>query len=336
MRRFASLASECATDMPQNNLDNCRMKNTVAGIPRINDVGVGKRLLLAALAMGAVAGPLAFGLMQEVSHSDQVLHAKGPLPSFEVASIKPDHSGSGIANLGFPGHSVPKDRFIATNFAIKDLICWAFAGNSFPLPGDEVSGGPSWINSEHYDIDAKLDDSEVAALAKLSAPDGLVQVRLMVQSLLADRFDLVVKNETVMRPVYALVIAKGGPKLQETAPWSTGSKSQAFSAVHGEITTHGMPISRLVWALSRVGVGRPVLDQTGLKGNYSFDLKWTPDLNLPGMMPGPSPSAESAPPDTSGPSIFTAIREQLGLELKATKGPVEALVIAHIEKPLEN
>jgi bla regulator protein blaR1 len=83
-------------------------------------------------------------------------------------------------------------------------------------------------------------------------------------------------------------------------------------------------------------LGRPVLDQTGLKGNYNFDLKWTPDVNSPGAMPGPSPAAETAPPDASGPSIFTALQEQLGLKLESTRGLEEAITIVHIEKPSLN
>lgn len=300
------------------------------------DSGLGKRPRLAVLTWCIVVGLIVFGLIQMPPLAGQTIQITGPLPSFEVASIKPDHSGSGTAMLGFAGHSAPKDRFIATNYTIKDLICWAFAKSSFPLRGDEVSGGPSWIKSEHYDIDAKLDDSEVAALAKLSTPDADVQVKLMAQSLLANRFGLVVKNETVMRRVYVLVIAKGGPKLQETVPWSAASKSQAFSAVHGEITAHGMPINRLVWALSRVGADRPILDQTGLMDYYTFDLTWTPDVSPTGAMAGPSPSGEPAQADTSGPSLFTAIKEQLGLELKAAKVPANALVIVQIEKPAEN
>ena len=308
---------------------------------RFTDVSIGKKLLLSLLAVGAVAGPVAFGLMQQASSAGQILHATGPLPSFEVASIKPNHSGSGPTMVGAVGHAAPKDRFIATNITIKALICWAFGGTSVPLPSNEVSGGPSWINSERYDIDAKLEDSQAAKLAKLSPNDQIVQVRLMLQSLLADRFKLVAKDTTVTRPIYALVIARDGSKLKETVP---GSKSPIevqghpvqFSADRGEVSGHGIPMSVLVRFLSQEELGRPVVDETGLKGNYDLELKWNPDLDAPGMMPGPSPAAGSAPPDTSGPSIFTAIQDQLGLKLKATEGRVEDLMIVDIAKPSEN
>ena len=287
--------------------------------------------MLVVLPVCAVVGPVLFGLMQTVSLFGQVLHAEGPLPAFEVASIRVNHSGDGPSMIVAAGHAAPKDRFMATNITIKALICWAFGGTSVPLPNNEVSGGPSWINSERYDIDAKLDDSQAAALARLSSIDQIVQLRLMVQSLLADRFKLVADDTTVTRPIFTLVIAKSGSKLQETAP---GTESE-FSGGRGELKGHGIPMSLLVRFLSQ-RLGRPVVDKTRLKGSYELELKWTPNLDSGEMMQGPSSGAESAPPDSSGPSIFAAIQEQLGLKLNATNGPAEALKIVRIEKPSDN
>jgi bla regulator protein blaR1 len=309
-------------------------------VSRFTNVGIGKRLLLAALALGVVAGPVAFGFIQEAPSTGQILHAAGPVPSFEVAAIKPNHSGSGPTMVGAVGHAAPNDRFIATNITIKALICWAFGGNSVPLPSNEVTGGPSWLNSDRYDIDAKLEDSQAAKMAKSPTNDQIVQVRLMVQKLLADRFKLVAKDTMVTRPVYALVIAKGGSKMQEVVPGSkspvkAGGHPLQFSGDRGEVSGHGVPMSFLVRFLSQEGLDRPVVDETGLKGEYDFTLKWNPDLS-PGVTQGPSGAAAGAPPDTSGPLIFTAIQEQLGLKLKATEGSVEDLVIANIEKPSEN
>jgi bla regulator protein blaR1 len=304
-------------------------------------MSLGKKLVLAVLTIGAVAGPVAFGLIEKVPLTGQILQATGPVPSFEVASIRPDHSGALQAGIESAGLGAPNDRFIATNITIKCLLCWVFSENSLLLPSDRVSGGPSWIDSERYDIDAKLADSQVAALDKLSPLDRVVQTKLMVQSLLADRFGLVVKNATETRPVYALVIAKGGHKLHEPVPGSASpseivDRPAKNMALRGEIRAHSMSISTLAHWLSGEGLGRPVLDQTGLKGEYEFDLKWTPDLNSPGTMPEPSSSAETAPSDTSGPSIFTAVQEQLGLKLEPSTGPEGAITIVHIEKPSPN
>ena len=133
--------------------------------PSFTDLKLGKRLLLTALALGVVAGPVAFGLMQEPSHADRILQITGPLPSFEVASIKPSHPGSGFTTIGALGNHAPKDRFIATNITMKMMIAWAFAGNSIPMPADQVSGGPGWTGADRFDIDAKVEDSQAAALA---------------------------------------------------------------------------------------------------------------------------------------------------------------------------
>ena len=326
------------------------------------DLGIGKRLMLAAIAMGVVAGPVAFGFMQEASPTSQILHATGPLPSFEVATIKPNHSDSGFARFGAAGHGAPLDRFIATNVSVKKLMGWAFAGNSLPLPDYEVSGGPNWIDSDRYDIEAKLKDSQVAELQKLSDTDRILQVRRMVQALLADRFKLVVNDTTETHPVYALVIARGGlrmKEMRESTPCSTpppgyapppppppGASTVApqgpatqpqpqIAGRPGDLAACNLPVKGLVRVL-QLSLDRPVVDQTGLTGNYSFNLKWTPGFDQPGPMPGPSPIAETPPPDASGLSIFTAIEEQLGLRLVSTKGSVEALEIVHIEKPSEN
>ena len=287
--------------------------------------------MLAVLPVSAVFILALLGLMQTAPLFGQVLHTEGPLPAFEVASIRTDHSGPGPSMILAAGHGAPKDRFIATNITIKALICWAFGGTSVPLPNNEVSGGPSWINSERYDIDAKLDDSQAVALDRLSSIDQIVQLRLTVQSLLADRFKLVADDTTVTRPIFTLVIAKSGSKLLEAAP---GTESE-FSGGRGELKGHGIPMSLLVRFLSQ-RLGRPVVDKTGLRGNYELELKWTPNLDSGEMMQGPSSGTESAPPDSSGPSIFAAIQEQLGLKLNATNGPAEALKIVRIEKPSEN
>ncbi len=363
-RFCAELPLPCVSGITGADLSK-RIRSIMAS--RFTDLGIGKRLMLAALALGVVAGPVAFGLMQEAPPTGQILHATGPLPSFEVASIKPNHSGSGFATFGVPGMLAPKDRFIATNITIKGLILWAWApGTTRPLPDDQVVGGPSWINSDRYDIDAKLEDSQIAALEKLAPWDRSVQVKLMVQSLLASRFKLALNDgATAPRPVYALVVARGGPKLQETLPGSDpppstfpappppppppppGTSPTAPQAPAtqpraliqfrpGEMKAFAIPMSDLAREMQGE-LGRPVLDQTGLKGYYNFDLKWTPDVNSPGAMPGSTPpGAETLPPDASGPSIFTAIQEQLGLKLESTKSTEEAIAIVHIEKPSEN
>jgi len=259
--------------------------------------------------------------------------------SFEVASIKPNHSVDMNIMIMFQ-----QGRFTATGIPVKQLITMAYNVKDF-----QVTGGPRWIDSEKYDIEAKEPESEVDEIEKLPLDQRAQLKRSMLQSLLADRFKLKLNHETKQLPVYALVVAKNGPKLHEAIPGDTypngikgpDGKGQAgmMSMGPGELTGQGLPMASLAHLLSQP-LGRDVVDQTGLKGSYDFTLKWAPDQTPAAMAMGPDAGktgADTAPsPESSGPSIFSAIQEQLGLKLESTKGPVEILVVEHVERPTEN
>lgn len=271
-----------------------------------------------------------------------------PSPSFEVASVKPNRSGD--MNMGI---RLQPGRFVANGVPVRMLISLAYDVKDF-----QVTGGPAWIGSDRFDIDAKEEDSFSAGLEKLPPDDRRRQIDLCVQALLADRFKLKLNRESKELPVYALVVAKGGPKLQEAKPGDTypngfkGPDGKAHPGMMrigpGGLTAQAVPIQFLVHTLSQQ-LGREVVDKTGLKGNYDLSLTWATDQNErgvamgpgpgPGVGPGPgAPAGENAPPapDPSGPSIFTAVQEQLGLKLEPAKGPVEILVINQIERPSED
>jgi uncharacterized protein (TIGR03435 family) len=186
----------------------------------------------------------------------------------------------------------------------------------YGVEDDQIAGAPSWVNSEKYDIDAKVNEADVAKLQKLN----IDQRKLMLQPLLADRFELKFHRGTKDLPLYALVIAKNGPKLQESNPDDpNGLKgTQVRLMGRGHIKAQGISMAVFIHEMSRQ-LDRTVVDKTGLTGNYDFTLQWTPDEGEP-----------------SGPSIFAAIQEQLGLKLESQKDGVEMLFIDHIEKPLEN
>ena len=292
--------------------------------------------------LAAIAGPVVFGLSNVPRISAQSPPtAAAPLPSFEVASIKPNRSGDLNRRIMFlPG------RLSATGITAKFLISMAYGVKEF-----QVSGGPGWIDSQRYDLDAKEEESQPEAEHKLPFEKVREHNQLMMQSLLADRFKLKVSHQTKELPVYALVVAKNGPKLQEAKPGNTypngikGPDGVAHAGMFmmraggGEMTGQGVPLANLVMMLSQ-NLGRTVLDQTGLKGNYDIHLKWTPDESEAAMFSGPAgpkPLGDNpAPQDSSGPSIFTALQEQLGLKLDSTKGPVEIIAIDHVEQPSEN
>ena len=162
------------------------------------------------------------------------------------------------------------------------------------------------------------------------------QMRQKLQALLADRFQLTIHHETKEQPVYALVIGKNGSKLQESQ-MKPVDRHRLMRMGRSELDAEGAAIDMLTSTLSNV-LGRPVIDRTGLKGDYDFKLQWTPDPSQSGGFGGPPPPGVEAPPppDPNGPSIFTAIQEQLGLRLESQKGPVDLIVIDRVEKLSEN
>src|SRR6266576_111636 len=304
-------------------------------------LGFGKKLLLLTICSTAVAVPVVLGL---VNSSPRVLRqlqqADSPaVQPFEVATIKPSRPGDNMIQLFMsPG------KFTTRAETLKGIIKFAYDIKS----DNQLSGGPSWINSEKYDIEAKEEASVAGNLQKLSFEEHAKQVRLMVQALLADRFNLKVSHQTKDLPVYALVVAKSGPKLTPTEvppPALDGASApkKAFRGVRmmgpGQLSATNINIGLLADILSgQPELGRLVIDQTGLKGNYDWTLKWTPDQTAQ-MSKGADDAhatADAPPLDSSGPSIFTALEEQLGLKLEAKKGPVETLVIESIEKASEN
>jgi uncharacterized protein (TIGR03435 family) len=301
-------------------------------------VSPGMEFLLAAIGMGVIAVAIMFSIVSAPRVRAQAPQAAAaPLPSFEVASIKPSPTGGHGRFFSTPDPG----RLTATNVTTKMVIEFAYNVKDFQL-----TGGPGWIDSQGYDIEAKVEDSLVAGLEKLPRDARQDQIRLMLRSLLADRFKLTLTHETKELPMFALVVAKGGPKLTPTAfvpPDPNGPKPSTppQNGPHlmmgpGKISAVAQPMNRLADLLAMepdLG-GRMVLDQTGIKGNYDFTVEFTQKAPFPNA---PLPAGNSTTgADSSSLSIFTAIQEQLGLKLESTKGPVETYVIEHIEQPSEN
>lgn len=282
----------------------------------------------------ALATALMTGLAGSARPQSSAAEAR---PRFEVVSIRPNSSGDAGFLIGGPGSSA--GRFIAKNVPLRVLIRWAYGLKDF-----QVSEGPNWINSRRYDIQATVNDSVVVELQKLPRDEQGRHISLMVQFLLADRFQLRVKRSTKEAPIYALFVTKGGPRFSATTLASvtlTVANSSGPPSGHsmktgiGEIEAIGEPISHLAGALSDLReIGRIVQDETGLDGFYDFTVRWAPDEAQP-----LAPSEKNSGPPTSGsvsPSIFTALQEQLGLKLQAQKGRVDVLVIDHVEEPSAN
>jgi uncharacterized protein (TIGR03435 family) len=271
------------------------------------------------------------------------------LPSeFEVASIKPAKPGQrgNSYNTGPRGLS-------ATNVPVERLILDAYG-----IEEQQLEDLPRWADlsrsSRKYTIEAEAPPGTGRAVevARKLRPDQRMQAfialrqhyRQMVQSLLAERFNLRVHTSTKRLPVYELVVAKGGPKLNQKSaadyiaahrkPNSSGS-----SGAPGDTLYLGVSMAYFAHDLSRFDqgeLGRLVIDKTGLTGRYDFELKWSPRLSRMDAMSFGSGTQMPTSTIPSGPSIFTALQEQLGLKLKPAKGPVQVLVVDHIEPPTPN
>jgi uncharacterized protein (TIGR03435 family) len=260
-------------------------------------------------------------------------------PGYEVASIKPNKSGNNTVMV-----RSTSDRFSATGVTVRMLIENAYGVHDF-----QIQGAPEWLSSEKYDIEAKMDSAVAEQLQKLDRDQRQETTKKMMQALLADRFQLKIHNDSKEMSVYALVVAKSGLKMQAAkaddtypngfkGPDGHGGAGMMFMEGNGgPVIGQGVPVSNLVRMLA-TQLGRTVVDKTGLTGNYDFTLKWAPDPGSPMFKgPGVPPAAADAPaPDAGGPSLFTALQEQLGLKLESQKAPVEILVIDHVERPSEN
>ena len=275
--------------------------------------------------------------------------------AYEVATIKLNTSGDGMIRIGGLGPGPGGGRFRVTNVPLRQLIVLAYGERTQGLPapgggpGLAITGGPSWINTDRYDIEARPAQGFIPTTE---------QAQKMLQALLEERFGLQVRHETKDGPIYALTIAKGGLKAKRSgdqtplnfaapppggpaggppppppAPFNPGGPmSRGMMMVGlGQLRATAQTMAGFAGLLT-ASAGRKVVDRTNLEGLYDFELNWTPD-QMPANLP---PDAPFPRPDPNGPSIFTALQEQLGLKLESATGPLESIVIESVHRPTEN
>jgi uncharacterized protein (TIGR03435 family) len=240
-------------------------------------------------------------------------------PSFDVASIKPTKPGDGRHNW-----NGADDRLSVENYTLRRLIRTAYGLKS----DSQVLGGPDWMGKQAFDIEAKYGDEEIAKLQKMTGRERFHEVQLAVQALLAERFQLQISQETRTIPVYELVVAKTGPKLTPSAPQlddegkPKAEPNHSLRNTNGHLTAIAMSMSGFAdWFVNAPECDRVVIDRTGLAGDYDFKLDWTAD------------NGQGIPQDAQFPGLFTALHEQLGLELKPDKAPVDVVVVANAVAP---
>ena len=313
--------------------------------------------MLVAAGLTALAAPVVVGILNAPAiraQSSQAAPSSAAAPAFEVASVKP--SANCDTGGGSPSQSpvslnlpcVPLRRLIQVAYTFSGLV-----GANLPSSLLEALGGPGWLDTDRYDILAKAAGN--ASQAEMMGP--------MLRTLLEERFQVKVHRESRDAPVYELTVAKNGPKLQPSKEGSCipmdlinrpgnvkpGDPMPNFCGggggrrKDGVLITDWYAVSMTEYAGRMLSsqVDRPVIDKTGLTGRFDVHLEFAPDVAMPGAGPVrlngverpdlPAPSA-----DATGPSIFTALQEQLGLKLSPAKGPVEVIVIDHAEKPSAN
>jgi uncharacterized protein (TIGR03435 family) len=265
------------------------------------------------------------------------------LPKYDVATIKPAQ-GSDM-RIAF--------MFTPDGISLSGVQLQMMLREAFHVEDDHIIGAPGWVKTTRYDVQAKVAPEDAPKLGKLKIDER----RSMLLPLLVERFNLKYHHETRELPGYELVVAKGGPKMKmseiqdsaapkpgdpganpkpgEPAP-TTGPRRMLRMMGRGQVEAEGSNTQMLARVLSQQ-LGRTVVDKTGLSSNYDYKLSWTPDDAPPPMAGG----AEGGPPkevtsDSTGPSLLTALQEQLGLKLESTKGMADVIVIDHIDQPSEN
>jgi bla regulator protein blaR1 len=288
-----------------------------------------RKLLLSASACLAMAVPLVFGLLHPTQSRAQSQSLASPGSAFESVYLQPNTTGAPMAGFvisGKGGHAFQfkSDRFMATNTSLRELL-----SIGYQVQDSQIAETPAWFESDKYDLVAVLSSAEIAKRQQMTMEQRSQEVHELIQRLLTDRFKLAVRRESKLTPIYALVVSPEGSKLHVAQPGDTypnGIKHPDgkpvvpgfFIPKSGEFIAQGLSIPSFVSTLSSQNLGRPIVNKTGLTGNYDFTLQWTPDSST----------------STPNASLFPALEQQLGLKLEPQDNAMEILVVDHAEKPV--
>lgn len=324
------------------------LKKRIANIMNKNIVrklNFGKKLLLSAAGVAAIALPITFGLAKPAHPQSQASGQDASAKTFaftrgyQQVSVTPGESGNGVIQTRL---IFTPDSLRAKNLTLQELLKLAYG-----VQASQISGGPDWIGSAMFNVDAKLDESTVAELKKLSPEQQKMERDLMFQNLLADQFKIALHRESRLLPGYTLVIAKNGPKVQPAKPGDTypnGIKGpdglpagpHKFNFGTDGVIVQALPMSFVANNLA-IHLGKPVVDRTGLTGDYDFTLKFSPESVTTVHDHGPNGAMETTMPVNSlsahNAMLLSAVEEQLGLKLEEQTIPLPVLVIDRAENP---
>jgi bla regulator protein BlaR1 len=301
----------------------------------VRKLDFGRKLLLSVAGLVALALPVGFGVLHATpGRAESVAASAVSQYSYKVTKFAPSKPSSKMQMIKM---LFTPEGFSASGVTVKGLLVTAYK-----LEDNQISGAPDWMNSAKFDIEATIDEATANDLKKLEPEQRVLVAQRMLQTFLAERFKLKVHGESKELPIYNLVVAPGGAKLQEARPGNLsavgikgpdGQMHQGMMRLGpGSMEGQAINISEIADLMSRQ-VGTKVVDKTGLTGRYDISLKWTTDESQPSLVDnGKSPE----PSPFSGPALLTAIQEQLGLELQPLRGQVQILAIDHAEKPSEN
>jgi len=303
-----------------------------------------RKFLLSTVGIVAFTIPILLSFANSAQGFDQSQPQNTNALAFEydIVSVKLVKPAPGLARL-----VQEPDGFTARNVTVQRLIQQAY-GIAPGTDDGRIAGGPNWLTTERFDVDAKTESSVAEALQKLSPDEIRIARQRMLQTLLADYFKLTITRETRQLQRYTLSVAKGGPKLQHATPAEVAANAERVAAgrnaaalmkiVRGGVAFQSISMTQLVGFLTQL-LEKPVVDETGLTGLYDFTLNYVPDAAL--APAPPSGGAANGQPglvqmDVDDDSSVIAAAQQLGLKLESGKGPVEVIVVTHVEQPSQN
>lgn len=320
------------------------LKKRIANIMNksiVRKLNFGKKLLLSTLGVAAIALPIVFGLARP-AHSQSSSENMGSktfafTQGYQQVSVTPGETGNGVIQSRI---LFKPDSLMTKNLTLQELLKLAYG-----VQASQISGGPDWLATATFNIEAKLGDATVSELKKLSPEQQKMERDLMFQNLLADQFKVALHRESRLLPGYALVIAKNGPKVQPSKPGDTypnGIKGldglpagpHRFNFGPEGVVVQALPMSFVSNSLA-THLGQPVVDRTGLTGDYDFTMKFSP-RDEPAAQSNEQTGTKTTPVSSisaRNAALIAAVEEQLGLKLDPQTIPLPVLVIDRAEMP---